>query len=599
MLAAFQCQAQIVEEAAPWRLGAEDDVDFLLIDMVDLNSASLADLLNIPSMDITIAAAIIEHRETVATFSDLNELRSIKGVNSANFDLICQYLYIEELDSTSQVHQISRYSIQHPYSESVEKGAFKFGQKFFIKNNDNVTLGLATEKDPGEVEFWDHATLSLKLPLFENRGELFLGDFTVSSGHGLVINTRRNFGLGWNADSNIRFRRSTLKSYYSWDESVALRGIGTTIKIPQATFTAWLSQRNRDTYVDTNDNITSFDLSGLHRTEVEDDRNNAVLENTWGTRITIDGVSDRITAGATVINTGWNKNLIHGSETLKNTFAGSFDLVFSWNSTAATLETAFDDSWNTALMGTVQLKYRMIKHALALYTVSPDYYSPLSSSLDFDLGEVQNRQGMYSHISLKVPQGRLNGFAHLYRFPRRLPGQSWGGQDLFLQWEENLGRGWESNFTSRWTQEEDADSFHKTRKWRARSSMNFTPGLKWSLQTYLKVCSAPEVQNLGKMLGIEAHKVWNLTKKLTLNFEVRTAAYDADGYEVRLYWIDYDISRSMRSRPLWGSGIAFQCQGGVSHQVLGQLQIQLFWDQPENHTNRSPSKCFVIIYKFG
>jgi comEA protein len=62
---------------------------------VNLNSASLNDLLNLPGIGEKTAEKIIEYRDHVKKFSKVEELLSVRGIGESRLNKIKKYLFID------------------------------------------------------------------------------------------------------------------------------------------------------------------------------------------------------------------------------------------------------------------------------------------------------------------------------------------------------------------------------------------------------------------------------------------------------------------------------------------------------------------------
>lgn len=63
-------------------------------DLIDLNKADVKDLCSIPGIGESRANAIIEYRESVGGFSDIEELKNIPGIKDATFQKIKPYVCV-------------------------------------------------------------------------------------------------------------------------------------------------------------------------------------------------------------------------------------------------------------------------------------------------------------------------------------------------------------------------------------------------------------------------------------------------------------------------------------------------------------------------
>lgn len=590
--------AQPEESTAPWRLESAGPINLLLVEPLDINTVNLETLAQVPGLTPDLAQGIIEYRNEAGPFQSLDDLHNVEGINEAILETISNYIKVIHDIDVYTVSYICRYRQDYPASSAVRESSYRFSQRLRVENSAGVALGVGLDKDPGEEELWDHSSLALEIPLPKLDGRLILGDYLVGFGHGLVIKTRRNYGLGRRPDGNLRVYPEMIKAYHSWDENIALRGVAFITQMRKIGVSAWASSRYRDARVNENGRIISFDLSGLHRTESEESHRDVCREETAGVHVAWVLPESNLTIGFTSSVVNWNLPFLFDDSPIFDTYAAGIDLRYAVRRISAMVECAWDDRGNGAQMADVQFRSVLFRSALALYHVDPDYFAPLASGLDFELGEVNNREGVYSHFKIYLPRGFLSGVMHLYQFPRRLPGESWRGQDFSLYAAFKLLRGIESSFSSRWVQEEDPETPNKVSRWRGSASIAVFPGNNWRLEPELRLARVHETEGLDYLIGLAMKRWWRPLPKFSVETEIGLGYYDADEYSQRLYWVEYDISRSMRVRPLWYRGALLEIKLNLKHSKWGSLHIDSLWDQPDDYSDRSPSRSLTVTFKY-
>lgn len=593
------CWAQIEESVTPWRIEENAPVDFSEIEPLDLNTASYQDLLRIPGMTPDLAQSIITRREETGPFKSVDNLLTINGVNDEIFDEIELFLKVAPEDEAYNVSLIMRFQFQQPSRAEVEESPYRSGEKLAVGAPDHVYLGIVLEKDPGETDLWDYSAFSLQAGLPNKSGKVILGDYLAGFGAGLVIRTARNYGLNQHPTAGLSFYPQGLQTYDSWDENIALRGAALSFGNEFYHFDTWGSRRQRDAFTDSAGVITSFDESGLHRTDSEQLRQDACIEDAWGAHADFEVIHERLNLGVNVSSVRWDAPYLFDQEEKTQASAGGFAATAAGDYLKSELEVAWDQDGNGAQFGVLQMDADELRSSTALYYVAPDYFSPLASSLDFDLGEVHNREGVYSSLSLKSRRGYLVGFIHTYRFPRRKANGNWGGQDLFAGGSLTLGGKANLTLRSRWTQEEEPETYDKISRWRGSARLRIRPDPDWRIDSQAKFCRAYSYDNTGQMLSLSVKKHWDIGALASAETEIATGVYHAEAYALRLYWFEYDLSGSLRARPLWGDGRIVQITVTGRHRTLGSLSTIWLWDQPEGSTgDRTPSRTITVVFKY-
>ena len=78
-----------------------DQLEQLLLNPINLNQATLDDLLQIPLLDINSAKLIIDHRNRYGNFFSVSELNAIQNLDKNLIKKITPFVYVEKVKSES------------------------------------------------------------------------------------------------------------------------------------------------------------------------------------------------------------------------------------------------------------------------------------------------------------------------------------------------------------------------------------------------------------------------------------------------------------------------------------------------------------------
>jgi hypothetical protein len=296
-----------------------DQLYALIENPINLNTASFAELREIPFISDRQAYNLITYREKYENIVSLYELQLIDGFTSGFIRRISPFIKIEPSSKRSHFsfrkallggrkdlfmrygrtlqHQAAYQDIvdslvlQHPnriFLGDANKLYLRFTSQYF----QNFQYGFTLEKDKGEMLFphslsdtlqkltdgkaspvFDYYSFHVYLKDIKNLKTLAIGDYHLQFGQGLVLWTSPSFGKAWDATHIKRFAGG-IKAYRSTDENHFLRGIAGNFQLSNnIQIAVFYSKKKIDANVDEMDesieeepSVTSFQRTGLHRT---------------------------------------------------------------------------------------------------------------------------------------------------------------------------------------------------------------------------------------------------------------------------------------------------------------------------------------------
>ena len=230
---------------------------------------SIYELKNVEEMDLQTIEYLLpfvyleEKKEVPETLKARHVLRYGKQELLFRYDHCFQEKagYRDDPVEEKQAHP-SRYYLGEPYYASLKYG---------FQYKEQIQFGFVMEKDAGEV-FWnsqhkgpDYFSSHLVLKEMGVLKSLFIGDYRLAFGQGLVINT--DFSLVNTSDVMNTGRRTgaNIKRHSSNNEANYLRGGAATLGIGKIELSLFYSQRSVDASAD-DSIITSIKTDGLRRT---------------------------------------------------------------------------------------------------------------------------------------------------------------------------------------------------------------------------------------------------------------------------------------------------------------------------------------------
>lgn len=271
---------------------------------LNLNTATAEDFRFIKIISERQIDKLLKYRSENGPFLSVYELQSIPDFDFSTIYNIAPFVtvtdpanainvsFLRRIKAESENYFLLRYerTLQSKNGftdQAAESSRFKgspdkFYMRFRTSNPGDFSMGFTAEKDAGEEIRWapgaryygaDYISGHIQL---QNKGRLknfVVGDFQGQFGQGVMLGGM--FGTGKGSETITAARRSNigLLPYTSVNEGGAMRGVGITLEVSRQLFlTGFYSDIKKDATVGSageKDIISSFQLSGLHRSEKE------------------------------------------------------------------------------------------------------------------------------------------------------------------------------------------------------------------------------------------------------------------------------------------------------------------------------------------
>lgn len=404
----------------------------LVANPINLNTAAIDDLLQIPGINIALARSVIEYRE-LKPFENIEELRSVKGIGKVTYKRVQPYVTIgsrsdrfkglykrpEYWLSGNRIEVLSRMQqnledqegfIRADSSGGYLGNAVKYYHRFKLRSN-HLSLNLTQEKDAGEtlsgLTGFDFTSWHIAITQNGRLKNVIVGDYSLGFGQGLVIWTGGAFGKGRDVIGTISKNDRGLRPYSSAQETDYFKGFAATYG-DKIELTVFYSNRPRTASVVDEDTTRFPSSSGFHRTQPEIDRRNNIDQITTGSRFQLDtsfglfGATSYVTEFSSYIKSESSVSNTFKFEGTQNSALGldyrsliGNSLVFgeaarSQNGGTGVifgLETSINDQTDIALL------YR---------NYSRDFQSFMGDGFGESLGYPQNERGFYLGVRQRL-----------------------------------------------------------------------------------------------------------------------------------------------------------------------------------------------------
>ena len=429
---------------------------------ININKTSSDKLLIIPGLNIRLAQAIVQYRDSVKLFEQIDEIKEVRGIGNATLERIRPYITLGKPGELQrqlitdfsywtfdgEVEYLSRYQrtlqeqegFRRPDSTGFVGSPGKVYQRFRYRS-DHLSLAVTQEKDSGEEltspAGFDYNSFHLSMNDVGKLQQLVIGDYSLSAGQGMVLWNGGAFGKGRDVIGTANRNERGIRPYSSAQETDFYRGVaatyGNTLQV-----SGYFSKRNKSASVISGDTVRSPSSSGFHRTVNELSRKNNLEETFYGGRVRYQlpfGV-----LGATGYGVSYDRFIGQG-----NRLSSQFD--FQGTSTSvfgADYRLFFNDVLLYGEAGRSQnggwgvvsgLEYALtdnIELALAYRNYQRDFQSIFGDGFGEVSGEPQNEKGIYAGLDYDVNEWlTLSAYFDQYEFdaPRFGLNQASDGHD--------------------------------------------------------------------------------------------------------------------------------------------------------------------------
>ena len=570
----------------------------LLSHPLDLNHATMDELLQIPNLTHRLARSVIIHRDEYGPYTSVEGLMDVSGIGPVTFERILPFVTVTgdqnrgvtnlfnrgSWTQNSRFEGYSRYrrvtQAQEGYLRPDSLGGFhgapySYYQRFYYRSR-HLSLNLTQDKDPGETLTYpagfDYTSWHVAIQNREGLQSLIIGDYSVSFGQGLLLWSGGAFGKSSNAVGGVVKNERGVRPYTSAQESAGFRGVAVTVG-EQIQFTGFYSDRQRTASEAGGGNVNFPTASGLHRTSNEIDRRNNLGQVTYGGRIR--ALFSMGYVGVSAFHNHFDRNIATGRNPYqRGLFSGqersgySTDFRLLLDRFQIFGEAAYTDNggygWITGAI------YRIDPRTDV--AISYRYYDPfLQSIFGAGFGEQsgipRNEEGFYFGLRHSInAQFRVDGYVDFFRFPspRFQTSQPTSGADSLLRIEfqpnrsTNLytlirvkSREHEVTGLNRFGREYRTLNHHTRANVRFHSEYQLLRNLRLRLRFDL-IRTKTAVGDL--FWGTLLFKDVRFRPFSNFRMDARITIFDADDFESRLYQFENDLLYVLSNTMLFDRG---------------------------------------------
>lgn len=560
----------------------------LLNNPVDLNSADVFELQKIPFINSLDALRITEHRSKYGNFFSVNELYSVQGIDTSTVSKILPFVSVDTKELISDRDKANanifssfikdvRFRIRNRLIRDLqtEKGFLendfsgspeKIYNRIISDAGNNFSAGFLSEKDAGELNIDEFTSFYLQFKNFSPVQNLIIGDYIVQAGQGLALWSPFGFSKSSDAVHPVKKSTGSLKPYRSATENNFFRGAAADFIQSNILLTLFYSDNKFDASIDPLTNqITSTPIDGLHRTETEIKKRKTASETLYGARLnyTFPGV----------LNTG----ILFYSSKFSHSFQpdGIFDISgnefryysFYYDFLIDRINLFGEIVYNGTSAATINSFQLNISENFSVISSVRSYPRNYINLHGFGFGErsgrTENEFGIYYGLKLKSPFGKINFYYDQFKFPYAtfsIPVPS-GGDEILLDYQHRLLKKFITRFRFKYENKDVIYPTAATDEVLKRLKQNYRLELTYEVSKVLRLKGRFELTSFRiaaagvKEKGLMIYQDIRITPAQNLNFYGRIIFFKTDSFNSAVYEYENDLTGILSNNAMYGEGI--------------------------------------------
>jgi hypothetical protein len=569
---------------------------------LNLNTASLEQLLEFGLWTARQAEAVFAHRERYGPLLSIYELQSISAFKREELAGILPYVEVGAAALRSPEpwsrqlfggdHQLLlRYgqnleprlgALSSDSSQRYPGHASRLYLRYRYQFGQRISYGFTAEKDPGEAVFgptqprgFDFYSAHAQARDLGRVLDLCLGDYELSLGQGLVWWS--GFGAGKGASvMNVRRAGRTLRPFTSVNENRFLRGAAARLRLARADWTLYASRKALDANLNAGADTLQAEAQlsasalyadGLHRTPSELARKDALKETLAGVHV---GRSERVFRwGGGLSHLRYNTAILPADRPYQRYhFSGDrmthahLHYAGTWRNISLFGEAAWvsapginDHAWHWrlgALQGLQASLHPRLDFSALFRHYGRAYHAPYAMAFA-EQSTPRNEQGLFLGLQYRPADAiTLQAYADYYQHPwlRFRADAPSRGRDYLLQisWQPSRHSLLYARARHELKQEnapgseEAIDYLSPYRRSSLRLHADARPAPGWRLQTRLEGVwsSRKETDSPTRGWLLFQDLQW-APETLPLRLSARYALFDAENFDTRLYAYENDV----------------------------------------------------------
>jgi len=554
-----------------------DLFEFLLNNPIDLNTASVSDLLQIPFLNGVTARAIIRYRNQSGGIYSKDQLYRIETVNKDLIEMIIPFLKLSDFEQTSMLDSIyhifqnTRFNFRSRTTQDLQtrkgfaNGTFlgsqqKLYNRLTFKSANKFRAGLLIEKDAGEKSINDFSSFHICINDISFIQSAVFGNYIFEFGQGLAFWSAYGFSKGSDAVGTAARNARGAVPFISSDENQFMKGAALKLSYRNFTFSPFLSSHKIDASIDTATNkISAISIDGYHRTENEIRNKDRLNEKIFGfqTEFLFNEASK---ISMLFYHLEYDREFLLPSLYSKSEFYSAAYMT-TFNNLSVNGEFAYD-KYSLASINNIEFAVDRNFSLVFSYRNFAKNYSALHGNSFGEKGTAQNENGFYTGLFWKTNFGAFNFYYDQFKFPAADENYNFpsSGNEFLIYYVCKPMDNTELKIKFKKENKEILTIIQNEYGLTKRRTQNLRAEISYFISKNLKLKTRYEIVNISSIPGSPSENGYLLFQdfsyRLFENFRLygRIIFFRTDSYKSRLYEFENDLTGVMTNPVLYNDG---------------------------------------------
>lgn len=568
-----------------------DQLEYYFDHPLNLNGATAEQLEELWILSEIQINDLLLHRKLYGKLISIYELQSLTYWDLQTIQLVLPFIRVD--DKLDQLHV----GLKEAFQQGKFEGYFRYqsyledkagyepvpdsvlatSNSYYQGNSDryysrlrfsyrtNLSIGITAEKDPGE-QFFKGSQAKTGFDFYSAHAfykggkyirSVALGDYQIQIGQGL--NLWSGYAFGKTADvTNVKKTANSLKPYTSVDETRFLRGAAIELGFGKFEWTNFASIKKvdatviADSLIEEQEFVSSINLTGLHRTNSEIARKDALTEHIFGSDLRYR--SRNLSVGVSAVYQGYNvafsKQIFpYNQFDFRGTNTMGLSANYSWVRKNFNFFGEVANSTYSGKFAQIHGVLISLDQRVSMAVVYRNYDRAYQTFYNAGFSEgsnTQNERGIYAGLKMNfTPTFMVNAYADFFKFPwmKYLVDAPSIGHEFMIQPTYKPTRSLEiyARYREQLRQKNSRDSdgtitgIEDVLQRNYRLNFNFKISESFRIKSRIEYVTVHRNSNAPEDGMIFTQDIQFQPKSSPFDVSLRYALFDTDSYDTRIY----------------------------------------------------------------